>query len=72
MLTEISYFMIFGRPLIMYLGIVTLLMFLLTASIAILNMKGIVTLPFVWHPRLAVLSICLALVHGMLGILAYF
>jgi len=72
MLTGISYFMIFGRPLIMYLGMVTLLMFLVTASIAILNMKGIVTLPFAWHPRLAVLSICLALIHGMLGILAYF
>ena len=72
MLTEISYFMIFGRPLIMYLGIVTLLMFLFTASIAILNMKGMDTIPFVWHPRLAVLSICLALVHGTFGILTYF
>jgi len=72
MLAEISYFMIFGRPLIMYLGIVTLLIVLITASIAILNMKGIDTIPFVWHPRLAVLSICLALFHGMLGILAYF
>ena len=72
MLTEISYLMIFGRPLIMYLGIVTLLMVLFTASIAILNMKGMDTIPFVWHPRLAVLSICLALVHGTLGILAYF
>jgi hypothetical protein len=72
MLTDISYFIIFGRPLIMYLGIVTLLMFLITASIAILNMKGIDTIPFVWHPRFAVVSLLLALVHGMLGILAYF
>ena len=72
MFAVISYFMIFGRPLIMYLGIVTLLLFLITASVAILNMKGIDTIPFVWHPRLAVLSICLALVHGLLGILAYY
>jgi len=72
MLTEISYFIIFGRPLIMYLGIVTLLMFLVTASVAILNMKGIDTIPLVWHPRFAVLSICLALAHGMLGILCVF
>jgi hypothetical protein len=72
MFTEISYILIFGRPLIMYLGIVTLLSFLTTASIAILNMKGIKTIPFEWHPRLAVLSIGLALIHGMLGILAYF
>lgn len=56
----------------MYLGVVTVLLFLTTAMIAILNMKGIATIPFVWHPRLAVLSLGLALIHGMLGIMAYF
>jgi len=72
MFTEISYFLIFGKPLIMYLGVVTVLLFLTTSMIAILNMKGIATIPFVWHPRLAVLSLGLALIHGMLGIMAYF
>lgn len=56
----------------MYLGIVTLLSFLTTALIAILNIKGIIPIPFEWHPRLAVLSIGLGLIHGLLGILAYF
>jgi hypothetical protein len=72
MFQDITYALIFGKPLIMYLGILTLLSFLATASVGVLNMKGITTIPFVWHPRLAVLSICLALIHGGLGVLAYF
>jgi hypothetical protein len=72
MLQEISYFLIFGKPLIMYLGIVTLLAFLLTASIAVLNKKGIRTIPFRYHPRCAILAISLAVIHGIFGILAFF
>ncbi len=72
MFQDISYALIFGKPLIMYLGILTLLSFLTTAAVGIMNMKGITTIPFVWHPRLAVLSICLALIHGALGVLIYF
>ena len=72
MLQEITYFLIFGKPLIMYLGIVTLGAFLLTASIAVMNMKGIRVIPFRWHPRCAVVAISLAIIHGVLGVLAYF
>ena len=71
MFQDITYFLVFGKPLIMYLGILTLLAFLVTASIAVMNMKGIRTIPFRWHPRCAVVAIFLALVHGSLGILAY-
>jgi len=71
MFQEITYFLIFGKPLIMYLGILTLLVFLVTASIAVMNTKGIRTIPFRWHPRCAVFAFFLALVHGLLGILAY-
>ena len=72
MFQEITYTLIFGKPLIFYLGLVTILAFFLTASIALLNKKGVHTIPFRWHPRCAVLALCLALVHGTLGILAYF
>ena len=72
MFQEITYYLIFGKPLIMYLGILTLIAFLITASIAVMNMKGIRTIPFRWHPRCAGAAILLALVHGALGILAYF
>ena len=71
MLQEISYALIFGKPLIMYLGIITLTAFLVTASIAILNRRGIHRIPFRWHPRCAALAIGLAVIHGTLGVLAY-
>jgi hypothetical protein len=72
MFRNITYFLIFGKPLIMYMGILTLLSFLFTATIAVLNFKGIHKIPFKWHPRMAVISITLAIIHGSLGILAYF
>ncbi len=72
MLTEITYYKIFDKPLIMYLGIFTLFSFLFTATIAISNKKGIKFLPFTWHPRMAKFSIILAIIHGILGIMAYF
>lgn len=72
MLESITYFQIFGKPLIIYLGILTLSSFLFTASIAVLNRRGINKIPFKWHPRMAALSISLGIIHGALGILAYF
>ncbi len=72
MLQEFSYYPIFGRPIILYLGIITVCLFLVTASIPVLSRRGVVKIPFVWHVRIAVLSICIALVHGMLGMAAYF
>jgi len=71
MFQDISYALIFGKPLIMYLGILTLLAFIFTASIAVMTLKGIRTIPFKWHPRCAAFAICLAVFHGTLGILAY-
>ena len=71
-LNEIAYFQIFGKPLIMYLGITTLLLFLLTAVIGVLILRGKTRIPFKWHKRLAIIAIIFALIHGSLGILAYF
>jgi len=72
MLQNISYYMIFGKPLIMYMGILTLSSFLITAYIGFMTMKGKTRIPFKWHPRMAAISIALAIIHGALGILAYF
>jgi hypothetical protein len=71
MFQEITYYLIFGKPLIVYLGILTLLSLLTTASIGFLNLRGIRTIPFRYHPVCAGLTILLALVHGLLGLLAY-
>ncbi len=56
----------------MYVGIITLLSFLVTATIGFLNFKGIHKIPFKWHPVMAAISITLAILHGLFGILAYF
>ena len=72
MLENITYFLIFGKPLIMYSGIIALLSFLFTALIAILKRKGINKINFKWHSRMAAISILLAVIHGSMGILAYF
>jgi len=62
MFKEIAFYQILGKPLVMYGGIVTLPSFLYTALLSHLNSK--------WHPRMAVISITLGLIHGGLGILA--
>lgn len=71
MFHDVSYALFFGKPLILYLGVLTLLAIMFTASIAVLNSKGIRTISFKWHSRCAAVALCLALVHGALGILAY-
>ncbi|MDD1702483.1 MAG: hypothetical protein LUQ31_05850 [Methanoregula sp.] len=72
MFQEISFYLIFGKPLIMYLGILTLVAFLLTASIALLNRHGNHAIPFVWHPRVAAFAIGCAIIHGILGAAMFF
>ncbi len=72
MLTEITYYPIYGKPFILYLGIVTLTSFLITASIGLSIHKGWARIRFRWHPTMAGISISLAIIHGILGTLAYF
>lgn len=71
MLSEISYYLIFGKPMILYLGILVFLMIIFTALIAILRKKGKTKIPIIWHYRLAYITIILGILHGILGILAY-
>jgi hypothetical protein len=72
MLNNITYFPIYGKPFILYLGIITLTSFLITALIGITIRKNLRPIKFVWHPTMAGIAISLAILHGILGILAYF
>ena len=72
MLESVTYYMIFGKPLILYGGVATLLSLLVTAAVSTMNKRGIHVISFKWHSRMAALTVFLALVHGTLGILAYF
>ena len=71
MLAKIAYFLIFGKPLVFYLGILALLLLLTTAAIGFFNMRGVHTVPLKWHFRMAGATIVLALLHGILAMSAY-
>ncbi|KYC44663.1 MAG: hypothetical protein APG10_01540 [Candidatus Methanofastidiosum methylothiophilum] len=71
MLNQISYYPILGYPLILYLGIIALILFLMAVSIST-ALKGKIKSHFKIHRRIAIISILIALVHGLMGILAYF
>ena len=72
MIHTLALTMIFGKPAIMYGGILTLLLLLSTATVGVLNFKGIHIIPFKWHPRLAAITIVAAIIHGLLGLSIYF
>jgi len=71
MFQEITYYMIFGIPFIVYLGIITILMFMATATLAVLKRKGKIKYSIQLHYRLAYLSIFLGVIHSILGISIY-
>ena len=68
MIQNIAYSLILGKPLIMYMGILTILFVIFTATVGILNYKGIKIIPFKWHLRLAVITIAFALIHAIFGL----
>lgn len=70
-ISSLAYLPIAGKPLIMYLGIATLISITFTALIGYLNFRGNITLPFSWHPKIAAVTLILAFLHGLLGLLSY-
>jgi len=68
---ELSYYSIFGLPLIVYLGLIALVFFLATATLPILKRKNIVKASVKWHIWLAYVAIVFALIHSILGLLIY-
>lgn len=70
MFHEIAYYQFLGLPLVAYGGLVVFLSFLLTASVSYGFKREWRWIPMKWHPRLAAVSLVLALFHGLLGLLA--
>ncbi len=71
MISQLAYTTFLGYPVIFYSGIINLFLLLSTASIAILNKKGVHFIPFKWHPRFAITTIAFTLIHGTLGMSVY-
>jgi hypothetical protein len=72
MIHNIALVLFLGQPLVMYGGILTLLLLIFTAVVGILNFKGINTIPFRWHPRLALTTIIVAVIHAIFGMSIFF
>ena len=72
MISNLAFHLFLGKPLIMYGGIVTFLLLLSTASVAVMNQKGINLIPFRWHPKLAILTIIIGAIHALFGLSIYF
>lgn len=71
MLQDIIYASIFGLYFIVWVGIATLVGLLVTASIAVLTMRGIYVIPVKWHVISARITIVLALLHVIMAMFVY-
>ncbi len=71
MLNEISYYPIFGYPFILYLGLIAVVLFLIAVSISTV-FKAKIKSHYKVHRQIAIISIVIALLHALMGILAYF
>lgn len=72
MVAAFAYTLILGKPIVFYLGILTYLSFLFTATLGYFYFTGKPILPFKWHPRMAATSLILGLIHGALAASIYF
>jgi len=70
MFNEITFYPILGVPFIMWGGIITFIMFLITGTLGYLTHKVKNTLSA--HMIMAKLSLCFGLIHGVLGLLSLF
>lgn len=71
MLQEISYYLIAGIPFVVYLGVLSFLLFLITGMIVFLRKKGKTKIPVQWHFWFAYLALLVGGIHFLLGILSY-
>lgn len=68
---NVAYYQIAGYPLILYLGLVTLLCLITTVSIVTLNKRGYHAIPMKWHFLCGKITVVLGILHGCLGALVY-
>lgn len=73
MLAKIAFFMILGKPLVMWMGVLTFLTFATAATIAILGSKGKFKTfnHYAWHIRIARAGLGLAVLHGIMAASVY-
>ncbi len=68
MIFEIAIYPIFGRPLVLYFGILTLLLLVSTAYLGHAINKGKISISIKWHMILAGSTVAFALIHAIFGL----
>ena len=71
MFEEISYALILGKPLILWLGVASLILLIITATIGYLSYTNRLKIQFHWHPRMAALTIIVVAVHAFFALTHY-
>lgn len=72
MVASPGHIIIFGLPLYFYLGIVTFVAIITTATLGMLVLKGKFGVKFSWHLNMARATIVIAIVHGIFVIWGMF
>jgi hypothetical protein len=70
MIRDMAYAEMLGLSAVVWGGMLTLLLLLVTAAISFMNQRGNHTIPFKYHKPMAVLTIIAGTVHGLIGLLA--
>jgi hypothetical protein len=68
MLGSLASFPVFGLPLAIVFGIITILCLFTTALFGYLVLKGKYNIPFAWHMRMAAVTLVFAVIHAVLVI----
>lgn len=72
MLQRIANTLILGKPLLMYLGLLTLAVWLAAITIIVVDRSRQSGRRVVWHGRVIAVALTLALFHMVLGLSLYF
>jgi len=68
MLPEIAYYPIFDIPTIVYFGVTTITLCIITALLAVL-IRRIIKTNLSWNNRIAYLSLTIGIIHGRIGLI---
>ncbi len=71
-LRDLAYSPIFGLPLMLWIGVLSMLCFLSAATIMILNLHTKVRISVDWHKRMAITGLVMMIIHAILASSAYF
>lgn len=70
MIKQLAFYSIFGKPLVIILGITTLFCLIITACLGSTKLRKTLKVPLKWHYRIAGVTVALGLTHGLLIILS--